>query len=178
MTDKKQQNRTDFQTASSFYPHFLCAGWAFGKGLHPRFTPTFPGPITGFRLDSPQQGVQDRRNPFTPRSMKIELTPANSAALTKYAALAGHTPTEFLNEYLQSNMVTLFENIRSGELESHLASLEYRTKSDAERVIAWMEKRLAERSGGRTALEAETCENKGICWIEAKTTANGLTYPV
>jgi len=37
--------------------------------------------------------------------MKIELTPANSAALTKYAALAGRTPTEFLNRYLDDNMV-------------------------------------------------------------------------
>jgi hypothetical protein len=31
--------------------------------------------------------------------MKIELTPANSKTLTEYAALAGHTPTEFLNQY-------------------------------------------------------------------------------
>jgi hypothetical protein len=92
--------------------------------------------------------------------MKIELTPANSAALTKYAALAGRTPTEFLNRYLDDNMVALFENIRSGELESHLSALEYRTRADAERVIDWMEKRVSERSGGRTAFEAETVKTR------------------
>src|SRR6478672_1092196 len=101
--------------------------------------------------------------------MNIELTPENSAGLTKYAALTGQTPAEFLNEYLQSNMVALFENIRSGELESHLCSLEFHTRADAERVLAWMEIQVAERSGRRTAFEAETCENKGGCWIEAKT---------
>jgi hypothetical protein len=42
--------------------------------------------------------------------MKIDLTPANAAALAKYAALAGCTPAEFLNRYLTDNMVALFEN--------------------------------------------------------------------
>jgi len=110
--------------------------------------------------------------------MNIELTPENSAALTKYAALAGQTPGEFLNRYLEDNMVALFENLRSGELESHLCSLEFHTRADAERVVAWMEIQVAERSVGYKAFEAETCENKGVCWIEAKTTANGLIYPV
>jgi len=32
--------------------------------------------------------------------MKIELISENAAALTQYAALVGHTPAEFLNEYL------------------------------------------------------------------------------
>jgi hypothetical protein len=36
--------------------------------------------------------------------MHIELTPANAAALTKYAALAGLTPAEFLNRYLSDNI--------------------------------------------------------------------------
>jgi hypothetical protein len=110
--------------------------------------------------------------------MKIELTPENAAALTKYAALAGHTPTEFLNRYLEDNMVALFENIRSGELESHLCSLEFHTRADAERVVAWTEIQVTERSGGHTAFEAETCENKGACWIEAKTTAGGKANPI
>ena len=110
--------------------------------------------------------------------MKIELTPDNAAALTKYAALAGQTPAEFLNEISAKNMVALFENARSGDLESHLCSLELQTRADAERVIAWMEIQVAERSGGRTAFEAETCENKGACWIEAKTVSNGLSYSV
>jgi hypothetical protein len=85
-----------------------------------------------------------------------KLTPENSAALTKYAALAGYTPAEFLNQYLTDNMVALFENPRSGELESYLGSLEYRTLADAERVVAWIGKRIAERSGDRTVFEAET----------------------
>ena len=34
----------------------------------------------------------------TLRTMKVELTPENAAALTKYAALAGHTPAEFLRD--------------------------------------------------------------------------------
>jgi hypothetical protein len=55
------------------------------------------------------------------RTMKIELTPDNATALVRYAELAGHTPAEFLNRYLTDNMVALFENPRSGELESHLA---------------------------------------------------------
>jgi hypothetical protein len=66
----------------------------------------------------------------------IELTPDKAAALEKYAALSGHTPAEFLNRYLEGNMMPLFENPRSGELESHLATLEYRTRADAERVVA------------------------------------------
>lgn len=41
-----------------------------------------------------------------------------------------------------------------------------------------MEIQVTERSGGRTEFEAETCEKKGVYWIEATTTANGLTYPV
>jgi hypothetical protein len=72
--------------------------------------------------------------------MNIELTPENAAALSKYAALAGCTPTEFLNRYLTDNMVAPFQNPRTGDI-------------------------------------GETCENKGVHWIEATTTANGLTYP-
>jgi hypothetical protein len=112
--------------------------------------------------------------------MKIELTPENSATLTKYAELTGHTPAEFLNRYLADNMVALFENERSGELESHLGNLEYHTRADAERVVAWMGKRISERSDGRTRFEAEMFENlEGTrFWINAITSANGLTYPV
>jgi hypothetical protein len=112
--------------------------------------------------------------------MKIALTPENAAALAKYAALAGHTPAEFLNRYLSDNMVALFEDIRSGELESHLASLEYHTRDDVERVVAWMEKRVNERSDGRTRFDAEIFENLegNRFWIKAVTTANGLTYSV
>lgn len=110
--------------------------------------------------------------------MNIELTAENAAALAKYAALVGQTPAEFLNRYLSDNMVALSENPSSGDLESHLGNLEYRTRTDAELAVAWMEKRIAERSDGRTAFEAETCENKGVCWVEATTTSNGLTYPV
>jgi hypothetical protein len=73
--------------------------------------------------------------------MKIELTPENAAAHAKKAALAGQTPDQFLNGYITDNMVALFENPRSGEIESHLGSLEYRTRADAERVVAWMGKR-------------------------------------
>jgi hypothetical protein len=42
--------------------------------------------------------------------MNVELTAENASALARYAALAGHTPSEFLNRYLTDNMVTLFEN--------------------------------------------------------------------
>ena len=65
--------------------------------------------------------------------MKIELTPESAAALAKYAALAGCTPTEFLNRYLSDNMIALFENPRSGDLERHLANLESHPRADAER---------------------------------------------
>jgi hypothetical protein len=37
----------------------------------------------------------------TPRTMNIELTTENAAALAKYAALAGRTLAEFLNRYLR-----------------------------------------------------------------------------
>jgi hypothetical protein len=47
-------------------------------------------------------------------------------------------------------MVPLFENPQSGELETHLCALEYRTRVGAERVVAWIEKRVTERSDGRT----------------------------
>jgi hypothetical protein len=46
--------------------------------------------------------------------MKTAITSKNAAALAKYAALAGHTPTEFLNRYLADYMVT-FEDPTSGE---------------------------------------------------------------
>jgi hypothetical protein len=111
--------------------------------------------------------------------MNVELTAENATALAKYAALAGCTPSEFLNRYLTDNMVALFENRRSGELESHLANLEYRTRADAERVVAWMENR-AERSTGAYWFEAEILQDPetGYYWIEATITANGLTYSV
>ena len=65
----------------------------------------------------------------------IKLTPENAAALAKYAQLSAG-PAEFLNRYLEGNMVPLFENPKSGEPESHLATLEYRTQADAERFVA------------------------------------------
>jgi hypothetical protein len=42
-------------------------------------------------------------------------------------------------------MVVLFENPRAGDVESHLANLEYRTRADAERVVASMENGLNAR---------------------------------
>jgi hypothetical protein len=76
-------------------------------------------------------------------------------------------------------MVALFENPRSGDLESHFGNLEYRTLADVERVAAWMEKR-AERSTGAYWFEVEIVEDpeNGCFWIEATTTVNGLTYSV
>jgi len=55
----------------------------------------------GFRLDFPESGVTIGT---TPETMKIELTPEKAAALAKYAALARHTPAEFLNRYLSDNI--------------------------------------------------------------------------
>src|ERR1700675_2909246 len=78
-------------------------------------------------------GIRGSAQRPDPRPLGGLLTPQNTAALAKYAALAGHTPTEFLNRYLEENMVALFENQRAGDLESHLANLEYRTRADAER---------------------------------------------
>ena len=111
--------------------------------------------------------------------MKIELTPENAAALAKYAAWAKQSPAEFLHEYLSDNMVALFENLRTGDLESHLCSLEFHTRVDAERVVAWMEIHVSERSEGRTAFKAEVFEDplSGCFWIEATTTVDRLTYP-
>jgi hypothetical protein len=54
----------------------------------------------------------------------VELTPANAAVLSKYAALAGHTPAEFLNRYLSDNVLRSFEDPRLGDFESHLGNLE------------------------------------------------------
>jgi hypothetical protein len=103
----------------------------------------------------------------------IELTPDNAAALAKYAALAGDTPAEFLNRYLEGNMVPLFENPKSGELESHLATLEYRTQADAGRVVAWMEERVNRTLEWRTSFGAEIFEDleTGCFWIETTATA-------
>ena len=119
--------------------------------------------------------------------MKIELDAENSAALTRYAALAGHSPTEFLNRYLSDNMIALFENRRSGELEGYLCGLEYRTcllytsdAADAEHAIAWIEQRVAERSHGAYWFEAGIFQDPetGHFWINATVTANGLTHSV
>lgn len=109
----------------------------------------------------------------------IELTPGNAAALTKYAALAGRTPAEFLNQYLEENMVAVFENPRAGDLESHLANLEYRTRADAERVVDWIEKRIIERSQGPFTLETDIHQtDEGLFWIEATTMRDGLAYRI
>jgi hypothetical protein len=113
----------------------------------------------------------------TPLNMKttIELTPGNAAALAKYAALAGRPPAEFLNQYLEENMVALFENPRAGNLESYLANLEYHTRADAERVVAWIEKRVIERARGPFTLETDIHQtDEGLFWIEATTVRNGL----
>jgi hypothetical protein len=66
-------------------------------------------------------------------------------------------------------MVPLFENPRSGDLETRLGNLEYRTGADAERVVAWMEKRVTERSTGAYWFQAEILEDpdSGCFWIEA-----------
>jgi hypothetical protein len=50
--------------------------------------------------------------------MKIEFTPENAAALAKYAVLARRTPTEFLNQYLEENVVALFANPRIEAIET------------------------------------------------------------
>ena len=110
--------------------------------------------------------------------MKIKLTPENTAAITKYAKLSGQTPGEFLNEYLQSNMVALSRTSDQVNSKTTFAASNFTPGLMLKRVVAWMEIQVAERSGGRTAFEAETCENKGACWIEAKTVSNGLSYSV
>ena len=92
--------------------------------------------------------------------MKIELTPENAAALTKYAALAGGTPARFLNKYLADNMVPLFENPRTGDLESHLGNFEYRTQADAERVTAWMNHLLRERGVAASLKQKSKSDSK------------------
>jgi hypothetical protein len=67
--------------------------------------------------------------------MKIELTPKTRQPSRNTLHWLG-TLSEFLNRYLSDNMVPLFENPRSGDLESHLGNLEYRTRADTKRV-AW-----------------------------------------
>jgi hypothetical protein len=55
--------------------------------------------------------------------MKIELTPDNAAALSKYAALAGHTPDELLNQYLADNMVAMFRNQKAVNLKAPMSDI-------------------------------------------------------
>jgi hypothetical protein len=112
--------------------------------------------------------------------MKIELTPDNAAALTKYAELAGQTPAEFLNRYLTDNMVALFENPPIRRTGKPPGQPRISRRADAERVVAWMEKRVRERPDRRTAFEAEIVEDieNGCFWIEATTTTIGVTCPV
>ena len=75
-------------------------------------------------------------------------------------------------------MVTLFENPRAGDLKSHLANVEYRTRADAERVVAWIEK-----AGNRTLkwgilVRGGNLRNEGFFWIEATITVNGLSHRI
>lgn len=64
--------------------------------------------------------------------MKIELTPENAAALAKYAALAGQTPTEFLNRYLSENMLARCSRTPDqATLKVTWGNLEYCTRVDA-----------------------------------------------
>jgi hypothetical protein len=109
-----------------------------------------------------------------PQTMKIKLTQKRRST-GKDAGLAGHTPAEFLNRYLADNMAPLFGDPRKDDLETNLGTLEYHTRADAERVVAWMEKRVAECSEGRTAFDVEIFEYDGIFWIEATIeTADGF----
>ena len=68
-------------------------------------------------------------------------------------------------------MIPLFENRRSGELESHLGNLEYRTQADAERVVAWIEKRKSNGPGTRSRF-------KQLFWIEAAVLGRGMACRV
>jgi hypothetical protein len=54
--------------------------------------------------------------------MNIELSLENAAALGEIRCLCRVYSSEFLNGYINDNMVALFENPRSGELESHLGN--------------------------------------------------------
>jgi hypothetical protein len=110
-----------------------------------------------------------------PRNDENRTQPRERGSVEKYAALAGLISAELLNRYFSDNMVALFENLRTGDLESHLCSLEFHTRVDAERVVAWMEIRVTERSHGAYWFEAEIFEDEGIFWIETTTTVNGLS---
>ena len=74
--------------------------------------------------------------------MKIELTPANSKTLTELRCIGWTHPDRIPEPIFVENMVALFKNTKSGALESH---------------------------HGQTTFEAESCENKGVRWIEATT---------
>jgi len=117
-----------------------------------------------FRLDFPEFDVYNRAQPPIDEN---RTHPGQRCSPHKIRCLGWADPGRIPERISAKNMVALFENARSGDLESHLCSLELQTRADAERVIAWMEIQVAERSGGRTAFEAETCVNKGICSIEA-----------
>ena len=49
------------------------------------------------------------------------LTPKNAGAIARYAKLAGNTPPEFLNQFLDDCLPVVFE----GDAENHLTNLEY-----------------------------------------------------
>ena len=111
--------------------------------------------------------------------MKSELASEEHGTAQRYATFAG-TSRQFWNEYLENNMIELFENPLTGELECHLCNLEYRTEADAECVVAWIGKQVTERSKGRTTFVAEIFQDpeSGRFWIDGTTIPNGSSYPV
>ena len=72
---------------------------------------------------------------------------------------------------LADNIVPLFENPRTGDLESQLGNLEYRTQVDAERVTAWMNHLVKERGVEASLKQKSKFDRK---WHHAESARSGL----
>jgi hypothetical protein len=89
---------------------------------------------------------------------RFTLTPNNATALAQYAELAGLSPEEFLNKFLAEFLVARFADCECGDAEPFFLGLKFKDRPSAERVAAWIRKRVSGPPESRDRTEVEVFE--------------------
>jgi len=117
-----------------------------------------------------------------PSAMKpkasFRLTATNRAVIIEYSQLIGCRPAEFLNRFLGDYLVQQFNHLRNGTREEFLCTFEFRERSVAERLAAWLKE-------GHTQIkcqwELETevlASTEGTYRVAAAKTRGGQMYRI
>jgi hypothetical protein len=109
-------------------------------------------------------------------AMNLTLTQPNAAALERYADLAGVSPEEFLNRFLEEFLVARFSDPDCGDAEPFLLNFTFRDAMTAQRLAAWVTERLTV-PGSRDTLEVEIFElPRGGFRVQAAWIGDGTMY--